>query len=390
MDRILKAILGSERAGDHLRDAAGRAGRQRRHLHHPGRRRGGHGAARPPSVRGSRSSAAAARTCRTPSPTRSTTRTRRSIKDLARDHGRNAEWAEPRCARRPASRPAEAVAMEPPVVDILAADVPTSSRRSTSGARADGRAFTFNGRAAAASSPDWRSATGHEHRPAVPAPAVGPERRLHPVHDRLLRNRQRALPPELLIGGRWARSRSCWPSSAPTACRSTSGGLLLILLGIGLFVLELHVTSYGLLTVGGVVCIVLGAFALWTGVDPEEDAIRVSISPWLLVVRHRPVAGLRLRHGARLLVHAPPAGHPAPDPGAGRRRRRGADPHRSEGHRLRGRRGMVGPQPARRSQPGSAVRVVGVEGLELIVEPGARRRPTRSDPAGDVQDDAEP
>jgi membrane-bound serine protease (ClpP class) len=42
------------------------------------------------------------------------------------------------------------------------------------------------------------------------------------------------------------------------------GGLLLIGLAILLFVLEFTVTSHGLLTVGGLVCFVLGAFALYT------------------------------------------------------------------------------------------------------------------------------
>ncbi len=41
-------------------------------------------------------------------------------------------------------------------------------------------------------------------------------------------------------------------------------GLLLIGLGIILFVLELTVTSHGLLTVGGIICLVLGAAALYT------------------------------------------------------------------------------------------------------------------------------
>jgi membrane-bound serine protease (ClpP class) len=41
-------------------------------------------------------------------------------------------------------------------------------------------------------------------------------------------------------------------------------GLLLIGLGIVLFILELTVTSHGLLTIGGIVCFVLGAAALYT------------------------------------------------------------------------------------------------------------------------------
>jgi len=42
------------------------------------------------------------------------------------------------------------------------------------------------------------------------------------------------------------------------------GGLLLIGLGIILFILELTVTSHGLLAIGGIVCFVLGAAALYT------------------------------------------------------------------------------------------------------------------------------
>ena len=62
------------------------------------------------------------------------------------------------------------------------------------------------------------------------------------------------------------------------------GGLLLILIGIGLLALELVVASYGLLTVGGVVAFVLGAFALWTGVEPGVESIDVSVSPWIIAI----------------------------------------------------------------------------------------------------------
>ena len=41
-------------------------------------------------------------------------------------------------------------------------------------------------------------------------------------------------------------------------------GLLLIGLGVILFILEMTVTSHGLLTIGGIVCFVLGAAALYT------------------------------------------------------------------------------------------------------------------------------
>jgi membrane-bound serine protease (ClpP class) len=62
------------------------------------------------------------------------------------------------------------------------------------------------------------------------------------------------------------------------------GGLLLVLIGIGLLALETVVASYGLLTVGGIVALVLGAFALWTGVEPGEFAFDVGVSPWIIGV----------------------------------------------------------------------------------------------------------
>ena len=53
------------------------------------------------------------------------------------------------------------------------------------------------------------------------------------------------------------------------------GGLLLIGLAIVLFVLEFTVTSHGLLTVGGIVCFVLGAAALYTEPGSPDSSGRV-------------------------------------------------------------------------------------------------------------------
>jgi membrane-bound serine protease (ClpP class) len=57
-------------------------------------------------------------------------------------------------------------------------------------------------------------------------------------------------------------------------------GLLLFLLGIGLFVAELFVTSYGLLFLGGVACFLLGGSMLFT--VPEVSDLRVSF--WEVLV----------------------------------------------------------------------------------------------------------
>jgi membrane-bound serine protease (ClpP class) len=62
------------------------------------------------------------------------------------------------------------------------------------------------------------------------------------------------------------------------------GGLLLVGLGVVLLVLELTVTSHGLLTVGGVVCFILGASALYTVPgDPLGPAVGVA-APLLIVM----------------------------------------------------------------------------------------------------------
>jgi membrane-bound serine protease (ClpP class) len=57
-----------------------------------------------------------------------------------------------------------------------------------------------------------------------------------------------------------------------------AGGLLLVILAFVLFGLELTVTSHGLLGVGGVVCLALGASALFSGpVDPFGPAVAVAL-----------------------------------------------------------------------------------------------------------------
>ena len=131
------------------------------------------------------------------------------------------------------------------------------------------------------------------------------------------------------------------------------GGLLLVLGGIGLLALETVVASYGLLTVGGVVAMVLGAFALWTGVSPGELELDVSVSPWLIaaVVAIGVVyawvlvrALMQMRTGER---HRQPAGRRPR-----RCRRDRPDPDRPDGDRLCWRRELVGAKSHRaRSTP---------------------------------------
>ncbi len=55
-------------------------------------------------------------------------------------------------------------------------------------------------------------------------------------------------------------------------------GILLMLLAIVLFILEIKVTSYGMLSVGGVTCLIIGSLMLVEGPIPE-----LRLSPWLVV-----------------------------------------------------------------------------------------------------------
>jgi membrane-bound serine protease (ClpP class) len=291
------------------------------------------------------------------------------IRDLAEAHGRNADWAEDAVREAASVAAAEAVAMEPPVVDLMAADVEDLFRQVDAGARADGRAFEFDDQPLPALS-------GLELRDVNMN--IG-QSFLHLLSDPNIAFILFTIGFYGIISELWHPNFFSGPVGAialvlafigSNSLPLNVGGLLLILLGIGLFALELTVTSFGLLTVGGVVCMVLGAFALWTGVDPQQDAIRVSVSPWLLVV----VIGLSLAYvfgiiRALMAMRRQPV---LPRPmlalvGSGGVAQtliapKGIAYAGGEAWSAR----SAGPEIA----AGSAVRVVGVDGLELIVEPG--------------------
>ena len=111
-----------------------------------------------------------------------------------------------------------------------------------------------HGRRAAGSRP-WSRPPGapttdvcHEPVPELPAPAGRPEHRLHPVHARLLRPAVRARPSQLRDRHPGRASRIILAFIGFGSLPLNIAGLLLIGLAIVLFVLELTVTSHGLLT----------------------------------------------------------------------------------------------------------------------------------------------
>ncbi|MEO6579021.1 MAG: NfeD family protein [Candidatus Limnocylindria bacterium] len=300
------------------------------------------------------------------------------IRSLANEHDRNADWAESAVRDAASISAADAVAMEPPVADFIAADVESLLATIDSGQRADGRAFSFNG------------------EPIQPLGGLVirdlgmnfGQQFLHVLSDPniafiLFTVGFYGIIAELFhpnfFSGILGAIALVLAFIGSNALPLNVGGLLLILIGVGLFALEVTVTSYGLLTIGGIVALVLGAFALWTGVEPGIDAIDltgVTVSPliilivvavgvvyiWVLVR-----AMLQMRRGSGGMGGAPVAAligatgtaqtliAPTGIAYAG-----------GESWSARSLRAEIG--------AGAPLRVVRVEGLELIVEPA---------PAGD-------
>jgi membrane-bound serine protease (ClpP class) len=292
------------------------------------------------------------------------------LQGYARDHNRNVQWAEDAIRNAASLSAAEAIQKEPPVVDLVAGSEAELFAQIDTGTRVDGYEYRFNGQPLAQLS----------GLPVRDAAMNFGQQFLHLLSDPniafiLFTIGFYGLLAELFhpnffsgpVGGIALVLAFIGSNSLPL----NVGGLLLILLGIGLFVLELHVTSYGLLTVGGVVCIVLGAFALWTGVSPE-DAIRVSVSPWLLVA----VIALTMAYvfgvvRALLKIRRQPV---LPRPmmalvGAGGVAQTLIAP---TGIAYAGGEAWSARSSAGGIAAGSPVRVVGIDGLELIVEPGSK------------------
>jgi membrane-bound serine protease (ClpP class) len=264
--------------------------------------------------------------------------------------------------------------MEPPVVDILATDTDDVFAQIDAGERADGRPFEFQGEPLPPLS--GLPITELEMNPG--------QEFLHLLSDPniaflLFTIGFYGIVAELFhpnfFSGILGAIAIVVALIGSNGLPLNVGGLLLVLGGIGLLLLETVVASYGLLTVGGVVAIVLGAFALWTGVRPGEFAFDVSVSPWIVAiivvvgivyawvivralmqmrrqggVANRPVAALVGASATAQTLIAPT----------------GIAYAGGESWSARSRDVEIG--------PGTPLRVVGVDGLELIVEPA---------PAGD-------
>ena len=293
------------------------------------------------------------------------------IRSLADDHDRNADWAESAVREAASIGAAEAVTMDPPVADFIAGDLTSLLADIDAGERADGTPYTFNG----------------EPLPQLSGLPVREiemnfgQQFLHLLSDPniafiLFTIGFYGIVAELFhpnfLSGILGAIAIVLAFIGSNALPLNVGGLLLILIGIGLLALELVVTSYGLLTVGGIVAFVLGAFALWTGVTPGVDAIDVSVSPWIIAVVAA-VGGIYILIIARALIEQRRMGGVSNKPvtdllgAAGTAQTmiapRGIAYAEGESWSARSRSAEI--------RAGAPLRVVGVEGLELIVEPAA-------------------
>ncbi|MDP9272705.1 MAG: ATP-dependent Clp protease proteolytic subunit [Chloroflexota bacterium] len=203
------------------------------------------------------------------------------IRELAAAHDRNADWAESAVRSAASVGAADAVAMRPPVVDILAGTSSELLAAVDLGKRADGYVYQHDGNPIPKLS-------------GLPVTDVNMnigQQLLHLLSDPnlaliLFTIGFYGILAELFhpnyVSGSLGAIAIVLAFIGSNSLPLNLGGLILIIIAIGLFVLDLHLPSHGLLTLGGVVCFVLGASALWTGVTPGQEAINVQVSPILI------------------------------------------------------------------------------------------------------------
>jgi membrane-bound serine protease (ClpP class) len=142
-------------------------------------------------------------------------------------------------------------------------------------------------------------------------------------------------------------------------------GVLLVLLAIGLFVAEVKVTSYGLLTVAGITSMILGAMMLVDAPIPEMRLSFWTLLPAAIVMAVGTIALVRMVVGAQRLKATTGAEGMVGASGKAETDLRPSGWVRVQGERW----GAQAESPP--IEAGSPVTVVSVEGLQLRVRKGA-------------------
>ncbi|MCG6950848.1 MAG: nodulation protein NfeD [Betaproteobacteria bacterium] len=279
------------------------------------------------------------------------------IRGLAHLRGRNAEWAE-RAVREAVSLPAEE-ALKINVIDVVADDVPALLKA------LDGRKVTVNGETrtlqtagatAETFEPDWRTRV----LSVLTNPSVAYMMVLVGIYALIFEFSN----PGLILPGVVGAICLLLAMYAFHMLPVNYAGLALIVLGIGFMVAEAFTPSFGALGVGGLIAFVIGSVILF-----ESDKIPGFSVPYTLIGGVTVatagflflVIGMLIRGRRRPVV-------------SGREEMIGAvgevlENFDGEGWaRVHGERWRV--RAARAMQAGEPVRVTGMQGLVLTVEPG--------------------
>jgi membrane-bound serine protease (ClpP class) len=279
------------------------------------------------------------------------------IRGLAHLRGRNAEWAE-RAVREAVSLPAEE-ALKINVIDVVADDVPALLKA------LDGRKVTVNGETrtlqtagatAETFEPDWRTRV----LSVLTNPSVAYMMVLVGIYALIFEFSN----PGLILPGVVGAICLLLAMYAFHMLPVNYAGLALIVLGIGFMVAEAFTPSFGALGVGGLIAFVIGSVILF-----ESDKIPGFSVPYTLIGGVTVatagflflVIGMLIRGRRRPVV-------------SGREEMIGAvgevlENFDGEGWaRVHGERWRV--RAARAMHAGEPVRVTGMQGLVLTVEPG--------------------
>ncbi len=278
------------------------------------------------------------------------------IRGLAQLRGRNAEWAEKAVRDAVSLSAEEAVGLN--VVDLIAADVPQLL------GQLDGKRLSVLGRELSLATakaeliddqPGWRTRL----LAVIADPSIAYVLLLLGIYGLLFEFYSPGMVAPGVVGG----ISLLLALFAFQLLPESYVGLALVALGIGLMISEHFVPGFGVLGIGGIVAFVIGSVML---VNP--DVLGYSI-PWA-VDRHR-IGG---EHG--IPRGGAQSGGQRAQTARGQRRRADdrcdgrSSPGYCRGRRLRtnSRRNVEGAL-RRSAERGQRVRVVGIEGLVLAVEP---------------------
>jgi membrane-bound serine protease (ClpP class) len=184
---------------------------------------------------------------------------------LAAGRRRNIALAEEAVRESRAFTEQEALGASPPLIDLVAADVPDLLRR------LDGRSITrFDGGAVLLETTDAVIVPiGMSLRQRVLSAIAHPNIAFMLLSLGILGLTIELWTPGAVVPGVVGAVSLLVAFFALQLLPVNYAGLLLIVLGVVLLILEIKITSYGLLTVGGLVSLMLGAMILMDAPEPE-------------------------------------------------------------------------------------------------------------------------